>query len=491
MDTQQPSLKLRTARTLKWNTIDRISSQVLYAATGIVLANVLTQEDFGLAGALLVFQAFAILFVDSGFGAALLQKKEPTQTDYSTVFWFNALVCAVVYGALWAGAPLIADIFHDTRLVELSRAMFVTFILNGLAIVQTNRLMKRMEVRMIAVANLVSLTISGALGIWLALSGFGAWALVWQYVSQAGIKTLWLWATGGWLPSAVFSRHALRGILPVGSSVFSSSFLNTLCLHIYSFVIGAFYNLRALGVYTQADKWSKMGSASLSQILTASFVPLLARVQDDPATHRRYIGRINRFTALILFPAMTGLAAVGAPLFHTLFGHKWDAAIILFRILCVRGIFVVLVSAANNYLLSLGKSRAMILLETVKDVLTLAAIAATVWMRSVEALVWGQFAASLLTYAVALPAASRATGYTAAATLRDFAPFAFFSALMAAACLISGALAATPWVRLAVETAVGALTYIALLRMARVPEYSEALTYLPGRFRRKPKANDR
>ena len=153
----EPDLKLRTARTLKWNVIDKISSQVLYAVTGIVLARVLTPEDFGLVGAVLVFQAFASLFVDSGFSAALIQRKSPTETDYTTVFWFNMGMAAVLYAILWLCAPFIADLFQgDMRIVPLARVMFLTFILNASAIVQTNRLMKRMDVRMVAVSNVIA-----------------------------------------------------------------------------------------------------------------------------------------------------------------------------------------------------------------------------------------------------------------------------------------------------------------------------------------------
>ena len=136
-------LKLRTARTIKWNVIDRVSSQLLYAVTGIVLARVLTQEDFGLVGAILVFQAFALLFVDSGFSYALIQRKNPTHLDYSTVLWFNVGVAVLLYVILWFSAPLIAYCFqNDMRLVPLSRVMFLSFIINAASIVQTNRLMK-------------------------------------------------------------------------------------------------------------------------------------------------------------------------------------------------------------------------------------------------------------------------------------------------------------------------------------------------------------
>ena len=363
------TLKQKTAGALKWNTVDRISSQVLYGVVGIVLANVISQEDFGLVGALLVFQAFAIIFSDSGFGAALLRQKTTTERDYSTVFWFNLIVSVSIYFILWFCSPLIADIFQkDERLIPLSKVMFLTFVLNALAIVQTNRLMKLMEVKMVAISNLIGQIVGGGLGIGLALGGWGAWALVWQSVCLAAVKTGILWATGGWVPRYWINLESFRKIWRIGLSVFSSSMLNTLFLTVYSFVIGAFYSLRSLGVYTQADKWSKMGSASLSQILTSSFVPLLARVQDDSSEFKRYMQRINRFTAFISFPMLAGLAIVGEPLFHTLFGNKWDEAIPLFQILCVRGILVVLVSLFGNYMLALGYGKRLFIIEVIKDV---------------------------------------------------------------------------------------------------------------------------
>ena len=140
---EETELKLKTARTLKWNTIDKFASQVFYGVTGVVLANLLSKEDFGLVGAMLVFQAFASLFVDSGFCAALIQKKSPTETDYCTVFYFNLGISIAIYGILWACAPLIADAFGDQRLISLSRVMFLSFIINATALVQTNRMISR------------------------------------------------------------------------------------------------------------------------------------------------------------------------------------------------------------------------------------------------------------------------------------------------------------------------------------------------------------
>lgn len=480
-------LKLKTARSIKWNTIDRVSTQLLYAVVGIVLANLLSEKDFGLVGLLLGFQAFANLFVDSGFGTALLQKKDPTDRDYSTVFWFNLTVSTVIYIILFFCAPLIARAFHgEMILIPLSRVLFLTFVINALSIVQTNRLMKRMDVKMLAVANSLGLVVSGIVGVWLALIGYGVWALVWQYVVLAAVKTIWLWITGHWWPKAGFSLLSLKKIYKVGLSVFSSSMLNTVCLQIYTFVIGAL-NLVLLGVYTQADKWSKMSSASVSQILTATFVPLLSNVQDDRDTFNRYMKKVNRFTAFILFPVMFGLAATGAPLFHTLFGNKWDAAIPIFCILTLRGTFIVLISLYNNFILSIGAAKSLFAVELVKDVLIFIAILSTMWTGNLTLIVWGQFAASALTWIIVLGMASRITGYSPMQMLTDLLPSLALSMAMAAVCAGCLLIPLAAPISLAVVIAAGGASYLLLSKLFRLPELREASQYLLGRFMRKKK----
>ena len=168
----QPSLKHLTARSIKWNIVDRVSSQLLYAVTGIILARELPREAFGLIGALTIFQSYALMMVDSGFSYALIQRKRPTDTDYSSVFWFNLLIAGILYAILWLCAPLIADIFQgDERLIPLSRVMFLSFIINATAIVQTNRLTKQMNFRPIAITNVLGLIAGGVVGVWLAMTG--------------------------------------------------------------------------------------------------------------------------------------------------------------------------------------------------------------------------------------------------------------------------------------------------------------------------------
>ncbi|MDE6278165.1 MAG: lipopolysaccharide biosynthesis protein, partial [Muribaculaceae bacterium] len=340
-----------------------------------MLARILSTEEIGLVGAVAIFQAFAALVIDSGFSFALLQRKEPTELDYSTVLWFNLFMSAALYAVLYFCAPWIAMLFqNDPRLIGLSRGMFLVLILNASAIVQINRLMKKMDVRMVAAANSAGLFLGGIVGIVLAVEGFGAWAIVWQTLVIAAVKSLVLWITCRWRPLFRFSFSSLRSFSGVAARMMGTSFLNTVFLNLYGFVIGNRVGLSSLGYYSQSDKWSKMGISSLSQVLTSTFVPALSNVQDDPERFIRISSRMNRFTAYLLMPAMIGLMVLARPAFHFLFGTKWDPSIVLFQLLSFRGIFVVLNSLYNNYLLARGEAGVIIKMEVFRDTVALIAL---------------------------------------------------------------------------------------------------------------------
>lgn len=480
-------LKLKTARTLKWNTMDRISSQVLYAVTGIVLANVLTKEEFGLVGAVMVFQAFASLFVDSGFSGALIQRKSPTDTDYSTVLYFNLGVSVLIYCILWLCAPLIDSLFNaGGALVPLARVMFLTFVLNATAIVQTNRLMKQMDVRMIAVSNAVGLVVSGATGIILALQGYGAWAIVWQSIVLSAVKSALLWATSRWRPQATFSMASLRSIFAVGAGIMTSSFLNTVFQNIYSFIIGTYYNLANLGCYTQADKWSKMGVTSLSQTVTASFLPVLSGCQDDRPRFHRMMAKTNRFTAYVAIPCLVLLVLLSEAIFHTLFGTKWDEAILLFQLLAARGIFVVLTSLYTTQITAIGAARKLVESEVAKDLLTVAAIIATIPF-GIEWLVGGQVIAAAVCFVYSQWLVARTTGYRVAAMLTEIAPYAAITLISAtpAAAVAYFVPQLHPVVMILAQTLAFAVPYVAINAMLHSRIQHDVLNYAFGRFTRK------
>ena len=486
------SLKTGVARTLKWNVIDRVASQVLYAVTGIVLANLLPREDFGLVGAILVFQAFASLFVDSGFSSALIQASDPDEKDYSTVFWFNLLMAVGLYAVLFFVAPLLPALFKAPwEIVPLARVMFLSFIINAAAIVQANRLMKRMDVKMIAVSNSIGLVVSAGVGIGLAVMGYGAWAIVWQTITLAIVKTFILWVTGHWWPMLIISLHSLGKFFKVGSGVMISSFLNTVFQNIYSFFIGNQVGMTALGYYTQADKWSKMPTASLSQVLTASFLPALSRVRPEPDRFMAALAKMSRCTAYLLFPAMTLLIVMAEPIFHLLFGTKWDGAIVLFRILCLRGIFTVLQSLYNNYILAVGEARLLVITEIMRDVAAVVAIIITLpyiglstdadVTLGIAIFLWGQLAASVITWAVTLYLTSRVTSRTVVSYIADLIPYMILSALAVVPAWLAGRMDMSPAFTIALQGVTAMGIYMGICAIAGSKIQKDALDYIMRR----------
>lgn len=492
---RQAEMKRRVAGTVKWNAIDKILSMALYTVTGIVLAREVPKDDFGLLGAVMVFASFAALFVDSGFSSALIQKKRVSRLDYSSVFWLNMAVATAIYVLLYFFAPLIARIFqNDLRIIPVARVAFLAFVINATAIVQTNRLMKRMQVKMITVSNALGLIISSVAAIWMAVEGMGVWALVWQTLILAAVKSIVLWTTGRWTPLLRVSFRSLKSFFKVGSGMMGGAFLNILFKNIYAFIIGMRAGVLPLSYYTQADKWSNMGISSLTAIFTQSFLPALSQFQDDPKRFASSTAKMNRFTSYLLFPCCGLAIIITTALFHLCFGPKWDAAIYLFQLLMLRGIFTVLSSLYNNYLLALGRARLIVVTELIRDSAALIAIALT-WpyitletaddpTLGIAILLWGQIGASVLTWAITLVIAARLSGRTSWQFVCDSLPYAATALISVTIAAMLTWLTGSPLILVIGQLAIGTIIYMGLNRIAGSRIQSEVIDHFRSRFMR-------
>ena len=402
-------MKQKVARTIKWTAIDRIVTVVMNVVTGIALANILPKEDFGLVAAILVFQAFAVLFVDNGFATALIQKKTCSREEYSSALWFNISMAVVVYIIMFLCAPLIAKVFdNDTRLIPLGRVMFLTFVFNATAIVQTSRLYKMMSVKIVTAVNAFATILSSGIALALATWGYGAWALVWQAIILAASKSIGLWIAGGWRPIFRFSFSHIKGFFKVGSGMLGASFLNVLFGKVYGLIIGNRAGILPLSYYGQADKWSTMGVSNILSILTSSFLPALSSYQDQPEEFAAATSKMNRFGSYIIMFALGLAIVIATPLFHICFNEKWDGAIILFQLLLLRGVFVSLSSLYNNYIIARGHTKLIISTEIIRDIVALVAIALTLPYvtlstpdeptKGIAILLWGQIAAAIIAW---------------------------------------------------------------------------------------------
>ena len=499
MTAEPHSLKRLTARSVKWNLIDRVVSIVLYTAIGIVLARELDPTDFGLVGTVLMFQAFASLFVDSGFSYALIQRKAPTHLDYSTVLWFNLGVALAVYLLLWAASPAIARWYDQPMLLWVGRLTFLAFIFNAASMVQTNRLMKRQNVAPIALANTVGLIAGGAVAIWLAVTlspGEKVWAVVWQTNVLNLVRCIILWVYTRWVPAWRFSWQSLKSFFAVGGSMMSISLLNTVFQNIYTFVIGSFSGMVKLGYYTQADKWSKMGISALSQVMTSSFLPTLSEVQDDGERFKRVSVRMNRSGSYLLLPALGFAVMLATPLFHVMFGDKWDVAVPLFQILLIRGMFTSLTSLYNNYVIAQGRPRMIVAMELVRDVTALVALAVTLpWIDigfgdnslwGIQLLLYGQLLASAVAWGVTVWYVAPMCGRTRLSFVSDNLPYIAVTAISMLVMWGIGMTAIDDRINLVTMTLAGLVVYIGINALLGSRVQRELFAYLLGRPMDKP-----
>ncbi len=477
-------LKSKTVSALQWNTIDKIFVQICYSVTGIILANILFPEDMALVAFLNAFLAFANVFVDGGLSNALIQKQNVTRKDYDTVFIFNITICTLLYIILYFCAPVIASFYEDERLITLSRVMFLNLFFSSFGIIQTSILMKEMNMKKLSLVNVVSLLIASAGALVVVFNGFGVWALVFQPLVFTLCKTLILWISSKWRPRFKFSFESLRNFFSFSTHMLLTKFTNTFFNNINQLVIGIRYEPDELGYYSQAEKWSSMGANSLSQIIGYSSFPALSSIQDDKERMQRIFGKMNRATSYLSFPAFIGLIIVAQPLFHCLFGTKWDASVFLFQLLLVRGFFFVFSSLLNNYLMAIGNTRIIFRLEVLKDIVLLITLFITIQI-SIPALVIGQVICGGLHYVLTTFAVKKYAGYTVKRQLYDMFPYFSLSLIMAFALLLLSLFITNFWVLLIVQMVTGAVLYFGMNKLFNSRIQEEILDTLRGKLKSK------
>jgi O-antigen/teichoic acid export membrane protein len=351
--------------------------------------------------------------------------------------------------------------------------------------------MKKMDVKMVAVSNSVGLIVGAVVGIWLAVAGYGAWAIVWQTLALNFTKSLVLWLTSGWYPLMRFSMSSLRSFFTVGSGMMASSFLNVLFQNIYSFFIGNRVGLAPLGYYTQADKWSKMGISSLSQVLTSSFLPALSEVQDDPERFARVTSKMNRLTSYLLFPAMGFLIVMATPIFHCLFGLKWDASIVLFQLLLLRGVFTVLTSLYNNYVIALARTKLVVAMEMLRDGAALVFLLATLpvialtrgddVVYGIKLLLIGQILASFISWLVMVIKTAPVSGRSVGSFLVDSLPYLGQTLVIMVALWAESLVIGNCWLLLIVQAATCLVLYLGINLLLNSKIQREVLLFLRGK----------
>lgn len=360
------SLKQKTISGMIWNAVERFGSSLFLFLSNLVLARLLSPDDFGCIGMLLVFISISDAIVDGGFGSALIQKKNPTQADYSTVFYWNIALSVCLYGVLYLSSPLIAGFYKIPLLSEVLKVQGIVLIINAFVLIQQNILKKQVAFKKLAKINLSAIIIGTCTGMTFAFLGFGVWSLVVKSLVTGIIQCIIYWVSSHWRPKWVFSRKSFTSLFQFGGFVFFTTIVNTVYANIISLVIGKSFSATTLGYYTQARKLEDVPCQSLSAVVQNVTFPIFSQMQNDLDKLRESTRRCLKSVAFINFPLMMLMLIIAEPLFTLLFTDKWKPAVPYFQILCIFGYVMSILELNGNVMQSLGKGKLFLFTRTLQ-----------------------------------------------------------------------------------------------------------------------------
>lgn len=393
------SLKQKTISGIWWSSIERFSVLGVQFLIQIIMARLLTPQDYGLIGMLAIFIAISQSLIDSGFSQALIRKQDRNEADEATVFYFNIAVSLLLYILLCLLAPLVADFYKMPELILIMRILCLGIVINSLSIVQRALLTVKMDFKTQMKASFTASFISGFLGVWMAYCGYGVWALVCQQIICAMLNTWILWLCSDWRPLWVYSWKSFRELFAFSSKLLAVGLIDTLYHNIYYIIIGKKFTAENLGYYTRAQQFSEFPSSNLTGILQRVTYPVLCSIQNDDKRLADIYRRFLKMSAFVIFPIMVGLSSVSEPFILCTLGEQWKFSAVLLQIICF-GMMWYPIHAINLNLLQVkGRSDLFLKLEIIKKVFLVFSLIITVPL-GLLAMCYGQIAMSLFSLVI-------------------------------------------------------------------------------------------
>lgn len=456
-----------------WSAVERLGQQVLQFCISIVLARMLSPSEFGLLGILIIFGSLASVFADAGFGSGLIQRKEISRDEETSIFYLNIAAGFVLMLLLWMAAPLVAGFFRIPLLKPLLRVFSLQLVFSAFGIVQYALLMRQVDFRTQAIISTIATLLSGVIGIGMAWRGFGAWSLVGQMVSRAFLNSALVWVMRPWRPVGIFHWACVKSLWPYSSRLMASNVLNTLFDNVYAVIIGRVYRPVDLGYFTRAFSVAQLPALLVQTSVGRVLFPVLARKQDDKQWMKEKFRKTGRALASFHFPVMCGLAAIATPLVKCLLTDKWLPCVPYLKILCFSGLLYPFHAMNLDVLVAQGRSDLFFRLEVIKKIMTALMVVATfrfgtIWM------VWGILINSIACYFVNAYYTRAMIDYGWREQGRDLLPILIASLGMGAAVASLNYIAfGNDWLRLAAQIALGVLIYGLLALAGRRGSYAD------------------
>lgn len=462
-----------TISNLLWRFAERCGAQAVSFLVSIILARLLAPEAYGTIALAMVFINILQVFVDSGMGTALIQKKDADDLDFSSVFYFNIAACLVLYAGLFLAAPSIAQFYGDPALTALVRALSLTVVVSGVRNIQQSYVSRHLLFKRFFFSTIGSTIASAVVGIAMAYAGFGVWALVGQSLSNVVTGTIILWATVPWRPRRMFSWQRLKGLLSFGWKLLVSSLLDTGYNNLRSLIIGKLYSSADLAYYNQGDKLPNLVITNINTSIDSVLLPTMANEQDDSARVRSMTRRAIKTSTYVMAPLMMGLAACAEPLIRLLLTEKWLPCVPFLRIFCITYMFWPIHTANLNAIKALGRSDLFLKLEIVKKIAGLTILLCTM-RHGVMAMAYSLLLSSVLSQIINSWPNRKLLRYHYLNQLADILPALLLACAMGLAVYCIQFLGWDDLPTLCVQVPVGAALYLAGSALLRL----ESFTYL-------------
>ena len=467
-----------------WTALQRYSKMIIQFISGIILARLLTPYDYGCIGMLSIFMVLAETFIDGGFGSALIQKKRPTQEDYSTIFFWNLGVACLMYLVLFFCSPAIARYYKIPLLSKVLRVQGLVLFIYAFNIVQRNQLKKRLNFKVLSIVTITTSIIALTTTIIMAYKGCGVWSLVAQNLIGAFIPAVVFWFFIKWRPILTFSWKSFKELFSFGFYMFLTHLINQFGSKIQGLLIGRFYNPSTMGYYSKAEGTERLASHSVSGIMTQVTFPLYAEVQDNKVALSNMIKRLTMTLAYITFPLMFILLLCAKPLFVLLYSDKWINSVPYFQVLCIAGLAGCLQSVNLQAISAIGKSKTMFVWTLLKRGVGIGAVLLGLYFWGMKGLLAGVVFNYWFSYFVNISLVSKHVGYQWTRQLVDLMPVTVASVVAALVSYgVSRLFQLSMYPDGLVRFAVYTIIYVGWSLLFKPEAYTYFLTIIPKRFR--------
>lgn len=480
---QHNNYKNQATSGLLWTFLERFGAQCVTLIVSIILARLLDPVVFGTVAIVTVFMEILNVFIDSGLGNALIQKKDADDIDFSSVFYFNIFMCIALYLVLFFLAPLISRFYGMAELTDIIRVMGLSLIVSGVRNIQRAFVSRKLQFKRFFFATIGGTLGAAVLGIWMAYRGFGVWALVAQGLFNNVVGTVILWLTVKWRPKRVFSFTRFRGLFSFGWKLLVSDLINTVYNNLRQLIIGKMYTTQSLAMYNRGYMIPNVFVININSAIDSVLFPVMSSAQDDVNVVRAMTRRSIRISSYIMWPVMMGIAACSTPLVSILLTDKWLPCVPFLIIFCISYAFLPLQTANLNAIKALGRSEIYLKLEIIKKIVGFAILAATMWFGPLV------MAASNLLFAVinylinAFPN-RKLLNYSYGQQIMDAAPPMLLSAFMFGIVYCVRFLELSNWLTLIIQIPLGVLIYVGGTKLFKLDSFDYILGTVKGLIRK-------